>query len=188
VLGRRATTRPAPSALTRRSALGLLGLAGVAATGLAWPRLTAQDIPGRGTDALVVTVVGTAQDAAARQVLVDRFQQIHPEIPVRIQAVQAIDQGDYLAKVLTMIAAGNPPDVLNVATEGTQLFASRLAEPLDAYVLRDAAELQEYFDDVHPALLEAFSSPAGGRSATSSARRASGSWRRRNARTPRGSG
>jgi multiple sugar transport system substrate-binding protein len=156
-------TRPTPSGLSRpplgfnrRSALGLIGLAGAAATGLAWPRLTAQDIPGRGTDALVVTIAGTAQDAAARQVLVDRFQQIHPGIPVRIQAVQAVDQDDYLAKVLTMIAAGNPPDVLSVATEGTQLFTSRLGEPLDAYVLRDAAELQDYFDDVHPALLEAF--------------------------------
>ena len=149
-------TRPTPSSLTRRSALGLLGLAGAAATGLAWPRLTAQDIPGRGTDALTVVLQGTAQDAEARQVLADRFQQLHPEIEVRIQAMQATDWGDYFAKLLTMIAAGNPPDVINVATEGTQLFASRLAEPLDAYVSRDAAELQEYFDDVHPALLEAF--------------------------------
>jgi ABC-type glycerol-3-phosphate transport system substrate-binding protein len=133
-----------------------LGLAGAAATGLAWPRLTAQDIPGRGSDALTVVVLGTAQDAEARLGLVQRFAEIHPEIPVRIQAVQGADWGDYFAKILTMIAAGTPPDVVSVATEGTQLFASRLAEPLDAYVLRDAVHLREYFDDVHPALLEAF--------------------------------
>jgi hypothetical protein len=38
-----------------------------------------------------------------------------------------------------MVAAGTPPDVVNVATEGVQLFADKLAEPLDGYVRRDAA-------------------------------------------------
>ena len=142
--------------VTRRGALGLLGLAGAAAVGLSWPRLTAQDIPGRGGDALSVVIMGTSQDAEARHSTIRAFNEIHPDIPVRIQAVQGVDWGDYFSKILTMLAAGTPPDVVHVATEGTQLFASRLAEPLDAYVLRDATELQEYFDDVHPALVEAF--------------------------------
>ena len=43
-----------------------------------------------------------------------------------------------------------------VATEGTQLFADRLAHPLDEYVRRDREELREFFDDVHPSLIEAF--------------------------------
>ena len=40
------------------------------------------------------------------------------------------------------VAAGTPPDVCVVATEGAQLFAERLAEPLDEFIKRDAAEVQ----------------------------------------------
>lgn len=142
--------------ISRRAALGILGAGGLAGLGFAWPRLTAQDIPGRGEDVLTIAILGTAQDEVARQGLVDAFHQLHPGIRVRIQAIQGNDWGDFFSKILTMIAAGIPPDVVNVATEGTQLFASRMAEPLDDYVLRDAGDLQDYFDDVHPTLLEAF--------------------------------
>jgi multiple sugar transport system substrate-binding protein len=136
----------------------LLGLAGVGALGfaLSWPRLTAQDIPGRGTDALTVAILGTAQDAEARAGLVKAFNAQHPDIAVRIIAVQGQDWSDFFAKILTMEAAGTPPDVCVVATEGAQLFAERLAHPLDSYVRRDATEIQEYFNDVHPSLVEAF--------------------------------
>ncbi|MFD6177551.1 MULTISPECIES: extracellular solute-binding protein [unclassified Isoptericola] len=142
--------------LTRRSAIGVLGLAGATAVGLSWPRLTGTDIPGRGSDVLTVAILGTSQDAASRASLVAAFAEEHPDIPVHIQAIQGADWGDFFSKILTMIAAGTPPDVVNVATEGAQLFASRLAEPLDDYVTRDAADLQEYFDDVHPSLVESF--------------------------------
>ncbi|MDI6944411.1 MULTISPECIES: ABC transporter substrate-binding protein [Microbacterium] len=141
--------------LSRRAALALLGL-GIAGTAISWPRLTGADIPGRGDDALTVALFGTAQDAAARQSLVEGFQRLHPGITVRIVAVQGQDWSNFFAKILTMVAAGNPPDVVSVATEGTQLFAERLAHPIDDYVQRDAADLQEYFDDVHPSLIESF--------------------------------
>ncbi len=141
--------------LSRRAALALLGL-GLAGTAISWPRLTGGDIPGRGDDALTVALFGTAQDAAARQSLVDGFQKLHPDIPVRIIAIQGQDWGNFFAKILTMVAAGTPPDIVSVATEGTQLFAERLAHPIDEYVQRDAAELQEYFDDVNPSLIESF--------------------------------
>lgn len=36
------------------------------------------------------------------------------------------------------------------------MFSERLAEPLDDYVVRDADEVVDYFDDVHPSLVEAF--------------------------------
>ena len=55
-----------------------------------------------------------------------------------------------------MVAAGTPPDVCVVATEGAQLFAERLAEPLDEYLARDVGQVQDYFNDVHPSLIEAF--------------------------------
>lgn len=141
--------------LSRRAMISLLG-AGALGTAISWPRLTARDIPGRGDDALTVALFGTAQDAAARQDLVKGFQSHHPDIPVRIVAVQGQDWSNYFAKILTMVAAGTPPDVVTVATEGTQLFASRMAYPIDEFVQRDAADMQEYFDDVHPSLVESF--------------------------------
>lgn len=135
--------------------IGLLGL-GVAGTVVSWPRLSAWDIPGRGQQALTVAILGTAQDAASRQTFVQAFQRKHPDIPVRIVAIQGADWGDYFAKILTMVAAGTPPDVVTVATEGAQLFASRMAHPLDEYVKRDKDEIRDYFEDVAPALVGSF--------------------------------
>src|SRR5215207_5412009 len=144
------------SDLTRRSMLGLTGLAVAGATVGAWPRLTGTDIPGRGSKALNIAILGTSADASARQGLVQAFTAAHPDIPVQVQAIQGADWKDFFSKILTMVAAGTPPDVVYVATEGAQLFADKLAEPLDDYVRRDAADMNDYFDDVHPSLLEAF--------------------------------
>lgn len=143
--------------LTRRGLLaGAVGVGSLALLGSQWPRLTGADIPGRHDDSLSIAILGTNQDAAARQSLVDAFTARHPDISVRLQAVQGTDWADFFAKILTMVAAGIPPDVCVVATEGAQLFAERLAEPLDEFIKRDAAQVQDYFDDVHPSLIEAF--------------------------------
>jgi multiple sugar transport system substrate-binding protein len=141
--------------ISRRALLGLLG-AGALGVAASWPRLTARDIPGRDSDALTIAILGTAQDAEARAGLVAAFNEQHPDIPVRIVAIQGQDWSNFFAKILTMVAAGTPPDVCVVATEGAQLFAERLAHPLDEFVRRDAAAMQDYFSDVHPSLIEAF--------------------------------
>lgn len=142
--------------LTRRALLGAAGVGTLAFFGANIPRLTAADIPGRTSDALTVAILGTNQDAAARASLVAAFRAHHPDIDVRIQAIQGQDWSNFFAKILTMVAAGSPPDVCVVATEGAQLFADRLAEPLDDFVLRDADVMTDYFSDVHPSLIEAF--------------------------------
>ncbi|RRD50228.1 ABC transporter substrate-binding protein [Arachnia propionica] len=143
--------------ITRRGVLaGAAGLGTLALLGSQWPRLTGADIPGRHDDALSIAILGTNQDAEARQSLVRAFNVHHPDIPVRLQAIQGADWADFFAKILTMVAAGTPPDVCVVATEGAQLFAERLAAPLDPFIQRDAAEVQDYFEDVHPSLIEAF--------------------------------
>jgi multiple sugar transport system substrate-binding protein len=141
--------------LSRRSLLGLAAL-GAIGTAVSWQRLTANDIPGRNSDALNVAILGTAQDAEARNGLVAAFNRAHPDIPVRVQAIQGADWSNFFAKILTLVAAGTPPDVCYVATEGAQLFADRLAQPLDEYVRRDQAQMVDYFGDVHPSLIEAF--------------------------------
>ncbi|CCH75904.1 Extracellular solute-binding protein family 1 [Nostocoides japonicum T1-X7] len=142
--------------ISRRAVLGVVGVGAVAGLTASWPRLTGSDIPGRGTDALNVAILGTSQDAASRAGLVQAFNAKFPHIPVRILAIQGADWSDFFAKILTMVAAGTPPDVVVVATEGAQLFADRLAAPLDDYVTKDAEAMSDYFSDVHPALIESF--------------------------------
>lgn len=141
--------------LSRRALLGT-GAAAAMGIGLSWKRLTGLDIPGRGDNALTIAINGTAQDAAANKGLLDAFRAQHPDIAVRITPIQGADWSDFFAKILTLVAAGTAPDVVMVATEGTQLFADRLAEPLDDYVKRDQDVMQEFFDDVHPSLIESF--------------------------------
>jgi Bacterial extracellular solute-binding protein len=58
--------------------------------------------------------------------------------------ISGTDWNDFFAKVLTQIAAGTPPDIVGVATEGVQLMASKgLAIPLDDYVKKDMESLKE---------------------------------------------
>lgn len=141
--------------LSRRGLIGIGG-ATAAATLLSWKRLTGADIAGRGTNSLTIAINGTAQDAAANQGLINAFMAKHPDIPTRVIPIQGADWGDFFAKILTLVAAGTAPDVVMVATEGTQLFAERLAHPLDEFVQRDQEEMREFFDDVHPSLIESF--------------------------------
>ena len=76
-------------------------------------------------------------------------------VTFEIAAINGTDWNDFLAKVLTQIAAGTPPDIISVATEGLQLMAQKeLAIPLDDYVTKDYDNLKSYFSDIHPALVE----------------------------------
>ncbi|WBB61785.1 extracellular solute-binding protein [Streptomyces sp. WMMC500] len=144
--------------LNRRSLLryGAYGAGAAALGGTAanWDRLTGADIPARDDGALVVATLGTAVDPATRSALSEGFGRLHPDIQLRLVAVQATDWSDFFAKILTQIAAGRAPDVVYVATEGVQLFARRLGVPLDGWLRRDADELRAYFADVHPSLVE----------------------------------
>lgn len=87
---------------------------------------------------------------------VESFNEVYPDVEVEFLPISAVDWEDYFTKVLAEVAAGNTPDLVAVATEGTQLFAAEgLGHPLDEFVERDAEEVAEYFEDVHPALVEA---------------------------------
>ncbi|MFD8048724.1 extracellular solute-binding protein [Streptomyces chartreusis] len=146
-------SHPTRRTLLRYGAYGA-GAATLAGTAASWDRLTGADIPGRDDGSLVVATLGPAYGPEAVRTLTEGFKQVHPDIKLRINAVQAVDWSDFFAKILTQIAAGTAPDLVYVATEGVQLFAQRLGVPLDDWVKRDAEELREYFADVHPSLVE----------------------------------
>lgn len=98
---------------------------------------------------------GSIESAERTKTFLAEFQAEQPEIEIDVYPVEAPDWSGYFAKILTQIAGGEPPDICSVATEGTQLFAARLAAPLDDFVKRDQEEMREYFADVAPSLVEA---------------------------------
>lgn len=84
------------------------------------------------------------------------FKDQNSNVDFEFITVTGIDHEEVASKILSMLAAGQPLDLGFAATEATQLYAGQeLAAKLDDWVNRDGGELQEYFDDVHPSLVEA---------------------------------
>lgn len=141
--------------LSRRRFLQLAGAGAVAAGTAGWTTVYASPRSSKAT--LKVAYFGSQQAANAEaKIVVGPFQAKHPGVTVQYEGIPATDWNGFFEKVLSNIAAGNPPDVTTVATEGLQLTAAKkIALPLDHYVKRDKSELKPYFADVHPALVEA---------------------------------
>ena len=152
----------APSRLDRRSLLAgaSAGVAGslIATTVAARPIVPERRAPAllrQGAQVVRIAQFGSIEDAETTKALFDQFTATNPDIQVEVIPIEAPDWDQYFTKVLALIASGDTLDICFVATEGLQLFASRLASPLDDYVQRDAAQMQEYFSDVAPSLIEA---------------------------------
>lgn len=145
-----------------RRTLLKLGGAGLAMTGLASLAACSSTSGGSSTStrnekATIKMLYFGAQSAATalQTALQPRVKKLDKNATLQVTGINGTDWNDFLAKVLTMIAAGNLPDVVSVATEGQQLLASKnLIEPLDSYVTRDLSALHSYFTGIHPALIE----------------------------------
>jgi multiple sugar transport system substrate-binding protein len=99
----------------------------------------------------------TVEDAARWQTFVDMFNTEYPNVKVNLIGVPGDNWSAYLNGTATLIAGGEQPDLIWVATEGVRLLVSLgLLRPFDDLIERDAAELQEFFDDVEPSLLNSF--------------------------------
>lgn len=130
----------------------LLGAAGVSACSPGGSGSSS----GSGSKTLNVLYFGPQDKADQVSKVAEPFRKATPGVEVKFTGVNGTDWNDFFTKVLTQIAAGNPPDIVSVATEGVQLFAQKkLALPLDDYVKRDKDQLAPYFKDVHPSLIEA---------------------------------
>lgn len=104
---------------------------------------------------LQIAFVGTQLSPTDKSVA-KGFEQKFPDAKVEFLPIQGKDWNEYFSKILTMMATGTVPDLMSVATEGTQLFAGKkLSTPIDDYVKKDAEAMKEYFADVHPSLVEA---------------------------------
>jgi ABC-type glycerol-3-phosphate transport system substrate-binding protein len=107
-------------------------------------------------ESIRIALFGSRDAADRRAKLIPGFVQKFPGVKVEYIPIQGTDWEQFFSKVLAMKAAGDTPDITFVATEGTQLFAGKgLAVPLDDFIKRDQKEMEQYFKDVHPALIEA---------------------------------
>jgi len=107
------------------------------------------------TSKISLAYLGTADQAEVWNNLFALFAEKHPEIELEAQANPVNDWAAFFDAISTQIAGGKVPDVVQVATEGQRLFASRgLCEPINDLVERDKGELAEYYEDIHPKLIE----------------------------------
>ena len=113
---------------------------------------------------LTLAYLGTADQQVVWKKLFSLFQEKYPDVQLTAQANDSNNWAVYFNSISTQIAGGKVPDVVQVATEGQRLFASRgLVEPLDPYLARDKDELASYYADTPANLLQLVSqsSPGG---------------------------
>ena len=112
--------------------LAAVALFGLAACSTAGPPGTAATAPGSTTITFSSYNYGTQGAAGAgTQKLLDRFAELHPEITVQPQAVAT---ADVLTKTKAAVAAGSPPDVV-------QMGYSKLAESFDTLPVQSLESL-----------------------------------------------
>jgi multiple sugar transport system substrate-binding protein len=86
---------------------------------------------------------------------VARFNEIYPDVTVNLIGVPGEIWSDYLQGTATLIAGGETPDIIWVATEGVRFLVDLgLMTPLDDLIAQEGDALQPYFDDIAPALLD----------------------------------
>ena len=153
------------TSLTRRTLLrttSAAGLAGATAvlgrrSTFAAPaiRTTANRAASQVSGKITLAYLGTAEQADAWNKLFALFQETYPNIQLEAQPNPIDNWAGFFDAISTQIAGGNVPDVIQIATEGQRLFASRnLCYPINDLLERDKDEMADYFADVSPKLLE----------------------------------
>jgi ABC-type glycerol-3-phosphate transport system substrate-binding protein len=108
---------------------------------------------------------GDAEQQKDYDKLFTKFRADFPKITLKAQGIAAKSWADFANAVSTRLAGGQPLDVVQIATEGQRLFASKgLLEPLDSYIAKDQATVDAYYKDTPPQLkqwLQQFASPDG---------------------------
>jgi multiple sugar transport system substrate-binding protein len=110
-------------------------------------------------DAAVTLTIFDFGGEADKQVYADahaRFMESNPNITIVDNFTPVTTWSEYSNKIVTQVAGGQAPDIINIAIEGARLLVSKnLLSPLDDILAADP-EAKELTDDVHPALIAPF--------------------------------
>ncbi|MGW0231486.1 ABC transporter substrate-binding protein [Actinopolymorpha singaporensis] len=122
--------------------------------------------PGGATSGTVTFVYyGDAESQKAYDKLFRKFRAKYPDITLKAQGIAADSWAGFANTVATRLAGGQSLDVVQIATEGQRIFASKqLLEPLDPYINKDKAAVDAYYADTPPNLrkwLKEYASPDG---------------------------
>ncbi len=99
----------------------------------------------------------TTETRAGWEAHVARFNEQFPDIKVNLIGVPGTLWSDYLNGTATLIAGGEQPDIIWVATEGVRFLVNLgLMHPLNDLIAQNEAEMQPYFDDTASSLLDGF--------------------------------
>lgn len=108
--------------------------------------------------------LGSAEQREQFEKLFAEFNKLHSEIDLQATG-KAGTWAQFAYAVATQIAGGQPPDIVQIATEGQRLFSSKdVLAPLDPYVEKDRTSVEEYYDDIHDNLrtwTQRYGSPDG---------------------------
>ena len=106
-------------------------------------------VPAGPAQTIIVTATPTARPEGVKTVLrvgtgdsgegltphlkiIEQFEAANPDIQVQLEPVGS---GDYYARILTQIAAGDPPDLLQIGDDAVPMFVDKGAfVPLDDYI------------------------------------------------------
>ncbi len=133
----------------------LLKLAAAGSTGLVMSGLPVRVIA---QDMVNIKVQTAGLDDNTLQPVADIQMAANPNVNVEWVVLTGIDHEEVAAKILALVAAGESIDVGYAATEACQLFAGQgLAAALDDRITGDPDQdfWTDFFDDVHPSLVEA---------------------------------
>ncbi len=104
-------------------------------------------------------------EAAEDQPVHQAFMALYPDVELEVVGISGGTWASFADAVTTRIAGGEQFDVVQIATEGQRLFASRgMIQPIDELLERDAEEVDALLADFHPNLIEwcnTLSSPDG---------------------------
>lgn len=97
--------------------------------------------------------MGDADQQKAFNALFAEFNKDYPDIKLKAVGIPSGNWATFSTTVATRLAGGQKIDIIQVATEGQQLFASKgILEDLGPYMEQDKDVVDDYFADINPNL------------------------------------
>lgn len=104
---------------------------------------------------LTFVYMGDADQQKAFNAEFALFNEQHPDIKLTAMGIPSGDWATFSNTVATRLAGGEKIDIIQVATEGQRLFASKdILEPLDQFIEQDREFVDGYWEDIDPRLKE----------------------------------
>ncbi|MGB4135149.1 MAG: sugar ABC transporter substrate-binding protein [Microbacterium sp.] len=99
--------------------------------------------------------MGDANQQKAFNALFAEFNKEHPDIKLKAVGIPSGNWATFSTTVATRLAGGQKIDIIQVATEGQRLFASKdILEDLGPFMEKDKDIVDDYFNDISPNLVK----------------------------------